>query len=219
MSKFLSALIAVQVMVLPCASSKAAPSAPVVVETAHLAIGKEPGQYSGSIAVSSSEKEGCRLLILEPELTKKKGSIGNVAIDKKASGGMSNTQINSTVTTRGGSAYAELWVVDVRYTFKGKVCLPAKWWDPVITVLRFTYTPQSGGGIAMLGGGLVSNTPVRVTGMAALKVPKHIDVIEVTSDQANPLRFLLTPRGLRYESGIGMVNIKSGKQYSYGEGK
>jgi hypothetical protein len=97
--------------------------------------------------------------------------------------------------------------------------LPAKWWDPVITVLRFTYAPQSEGGPAMLGSGLVSNTPVRVTRMAALKVPKNVDVIEVKSDQANPLRFLLTPRGLRYESGIGMVNIQSGKQYSYGESK
>jgi len=218
MRKLLSALIAVPVLTLPCASGKAAPSAPVITETAHLAIAKGSGQYSGSIEVSS-DKDNCRLLVLKPDLTKKKGSIGNVAIDRKAPGGMSNIQINSTVTTRGGSAYAELWVVDVSYLFKGKVCLPAKWWDPVATLLRLTYTPESGGSIAMLGGGLVSNTPVRVTGLAGLKVPSSADVIEVASDQADPLRFVLTPRGFRYEGGVGTVSTPSGKRYSHGEGR
>jgi hypothetical protein len=218
MRKWLLCVMAAPGLALPSFPCSAASSAPLIAETAHLVMGKERGQYSGSIALSSGSA-GCRMLVFEPDLTKLKGPIGNVAIDRKSPGGMSNMQINSTVTTRGGGAYAELWVADVQYTIKGKVCLPAKWWDPVVTVLRLNYSPQAGGSIAMLGNGAVSSTPVHVKGMAGLKVPDGVGVIEVASDEGSPLRFVMTPKGLRYDSGSGSVTVPSGKQYTYGAGK
>ncbi|MCP5074483.1 MAG: hypothetical protein GY947_14500 [Rhodobacteraceae bacterium] len=182
--------------------------------TAHLSIGKTPGEYSGSITVEGYEDE-CRVLLFKTKLTKYSGEMGSVAIDAESPGGIGSIDYNSEVTVRGGSAYGELWMTDIVYTMNGKVCLPAKWWDPVKTVLRLSYQSTEGGSMAMIDGRLRSNTPVLVSGMAAIRVPEELDVIEVDSSPDQPLSFVMTPDGLQYQGGNGIVIMAGGETLEF----
>lgn len=191
-----------------------AADAPAIPESAHLAVIKERGTYSGDMSVEA-KSTNCREISLRANTANLQGAAGYVKIDRKSPGGMADVRRMGIVETRGGPV-GEVWAVDVLYTFRGRVCLPSRWWDRMRTFVDITYAPQQGGSIAMVGGALVSSTPVQIKGEIYFVVPNDVEVLEVSAAAADRIQFRLTSQGLRHVGGAGSVATPRGKRYDFG---